>query len=137
MDTDYYLYAGTAIFSLITSLILLGILAFFAVCMWRIFVKAGKPGWAALVPIYSIIVELEIVGRPWWLIFLMFIPYANMVVAIILMLSLAKVFGKSTGFAIGLIFLSIVFIPILAFDDSKYLGPEPMPEQIDSTGSQQ
>jgi hypothetical protein len=93
--------------------------------MWKIFVKAGKPGWAALIPVYSTLIELEILGRPWWFVLLMiFVPIANLVISIIIMLDFARVFGKSVAFALGLIFLSAVFIPILAFSDDKYLGPD-------------
>ncbi len=98
-------------------------IAFYLYCMWRIFVKAGKPGWAAIIPIYNIVMELEIIGRPWWWVLLMFVPLVNVVIAIIVLFDLAKVFGKGTGFGFGLLFLSFIFIPILAFGDARYLGP--------------
>lgn len=91
--------------------------------MWRIFVKAGKPGWAAIIPIYNVLVELEIVGRPWYWLLLMFIPVVDIVLAIIVLFRMAKVFGHSVGFGFGLLFLSFIFLPILAFDQSTYLGP--------------
>lgn len=99
------------------------IIAVFIAAYWKIFTKAGKPGWAALVPIYNAIVLLEIVGRPVWWIILLFIPFVNVVVGIILVLDLTKSFGKSSAFAVGLILLSPIFILILAFDDSRYQGP--------------
>lgn len=99
------------------------VIVFYIYCMWRIFTKAGKPGWAAIIPIYNILVELEIVGRPWWWLLLMLVPVVNVVIGVIILLDLAKVFGKSTGFGLGLIFLAFIFIPILAFGDAKYLGP--------------
>ena len=68
------------------------------VVMWKIFVKAGKPGWGCIVPIYSTILQLEIAGRPIWWIFLMLIPFVNIVVSIIVILDFAKAFGKGTGF---------------------------------------
>jgi len=105
------------------TLLYIAVIVFYIYCMWRIFAKAGKPGWASIVPIYNILVELEIVGRPWWWLLLMFVPVANIVVSVIVLLDLAKVFGKSTGFGIGLILLSFIFIPVLAFGDAKYLGP--------------
>ncbi|HOJ03728.1 MAG TPA: DUF5684 domain-containing protein [Bacteroidota bacterium] len=98
------------------------IVAFFVVCYWKLYTKAGKPGWAAIVPIYNIIVLLEIVGKPVWWFILMLIPCVNIVVAILVSLELAKVFGKDTGFAIGLILLPFIFIPILAFGDAEYQG---------------
>ena len=99
------------------------VFAFSIVCLWRVYVKAGKPGWAAIVPIYNILVELEILGRPWWWLLLMLIPLVNIVIGIIIIFDLAKVFGKSSGFGFGLLFLSPVFMAILAFGDAKYIGP--------------
>ncbi len=87
---------------------------------WRIFTKAGEPGWAILVPIYNIIVLLKIVGKPAWWFILMIIPGVNLIVGIILTFELAKHFGKGTGFALGLLFLGPIFGPILAFGDAKY-----------------
>lgn len=99
------------------------VIVFYLYCMWRIFVKAGKPGWAAIIPIYNVLVELEIVGRPWYWLLLMFIPVVDIVLAIIVLFRMAKVFGHSVGFGFGLLFLSFIFLPILAFDQSTYLGP--------------
>jgi len=101
----------------------LAIAAFILVCMWRIYTKAGKPGWAALVPFYNTLVALELLGRPWWWLLLMFVPLANVVISIIMTFDYAKSFGKSIGFGFGLLFLSIIFIPILAFGSSRYVGP--------------
>lgn len=85
---------------------------------WVIFTKAGKPGWAAIIPIYNLVVLLEIVGRPIWWILLMFLCFP--VVFIIVMLDLAKAFGKDTIFAVGLILLGFIFLPLLAFGDATY-----------------
>jgi hypothetical protein len=98
-------------------------IVFYVFCMWRIFVKAGKPGWAAIIPIYNVLVELEIVGRPWYWLLLMFIPVVDVVLGIIVIFRFAKVFGHSIGFGFGLLLLAPIFFPILAFDESKYLGP--------------
>ncbi|MBP9041075.1 MAG: hypothetical protein KBF64_04800 [Anaerolineaceae bacterium] len=117
---DYNYGAGVGVFTYLFSLV---IAIFYIYCMWRIFVKAGKPGWAAIIPIYNVLVELEILGRPWWWLLLMLVPVVNFVIGIIIVFDLAKVFGKGTGFGFGLLLLSVIFIPILAFDDSKYLGP--------------
>lgn len=116
------------------TLLYIAVIVFYIYCMWRIFVKAGKPGWAAIVPVYNVLVELEIVGRPWWWLLLLFVPFANIVIGIIVLLDLAKVFGKSSGFGIGLILLAPIFIPILAFGDARYLGPiagQPLPPATD------
>ena len=91
--------------------------------MWKMFEKAGKPGWAAIVPIYNIIVMLEIVGRPLWWIVLLLVPCVNFVVGIMLCLDVAKSFGKTPAFGIGLAFLGFIFFPLLAFGDARYVGP--------------
>ena len=91
--------------------------------MWKVYVKAGQPGWAAIVPIYNIIVLLNIVGKPLWWIILFCIPFVNFVIIIMIMIELAKSFGKSTGFAFGLLLLGFIFFPILGFGDARYQGP--------------
>ena len=90
--------------------------------MWKVFAKAGKPGWAALIPIYNIIVLLQVVGRPVWWLALLFVPLVNLVILIILMSDLAKAFGKGTGFTVGLILLNGIFMLILGFGDAQYGG---------------
>ncbi len=105
--------------------IYLAIIVFMIASIWTLFTKAGKPGWAAIVPIYNIIVYLEICGKPAWWFILFLIPIANFIVTIMLAIELAKAFGKETGFAVGLILLPIVFLPMLAFGDAKYTAPVP------------
>ena len=90
---------------------------------WKIYEKAGKPGWAAIVPIYNIIVLLEIIGKPVWWILLLLIPCVNIIFAIWMTNLLSKSFGQSEGFTVGLLLLGVVFYPILAFGNYKYLGP--------------
>ncbi|OGS41323.1 MAG: signal peptidase I [Euryarchaeota archaeon RBG_13_31_8] len=119
MDYDY----GASVGMIVGYLFYIAIAVFILVCMWKIFTKAGKPGWAAIIPIYNTLVELQILGRPWWWLLLMFVPVVNFVISIIIIFDLAKVFGKSTGFGFGLLFLSFIFIPILAFSNAKYVGP--------------
>lgn len=94
--------------------------------MWKVFEKAGKPGWAAIIPIYNAIILLEIVGKPIWWFFLFLIPVVNLIIAIMVLMDLAKSFGKSAGFAFGLLLLGFVFFPILGFGSARYLGP-PVP----------
>jgi len=88
---------------------------FIIICLWKIFAKAGKPGWASLVPIYNLVVMLEIVKKPVWWILLLLIPGVNIIILIIIYIELAKAFGQGTGFGIGILFLGIIFIPLLAF----------------------
>ena len=89
---------------------------------WKMFEKAGKPGWAIIVPIYNIIVMLEIAGKPIWWIILLIIPVVNLIVLIMVYHNISKAFGKDVGFTIGLILLGFIFIPILGFGDAKYQG---------------
>ena len=93
------------------------------VAAWVIYEKAGEAGWKCLIPIYSTLVLLKIVGRDWWWILLLFIPIVNIIVWIIVMIDLAKSFGHGVGFAIGLILLPFIFGLILAFGADTYKGP--------------
>jgi hypothetical protein len=99
------------------------ILVLMIVSLWKIFEKAGKPGWAAIIPIYNIIVLLEIVNKPVWWIVLLLIPFVNIVILIIVMHRLSLSFGQGAGFTVLLIFLGIVGYPLLAFGNYKYVGP--------------
>jgi len=88
--------------------------------MWKTFAKAGQPGWGCIVPIYNAYLILKIAGRPWWWLFLLIIPFVNLIVLIIVFLDFAKNFGKGVGFALGLIFLGFIFYPVLGFSDAQY-----------------
>jgi hypothetical protein len=92
------------------------------VSLWKIFTKAGWPGWASIIPFYNFYVICRIAGKPGWWLVLMLIPLVNFIVAIIVFFGLAKSFGKGAGFALGLILLGIIFLPILAFGDARYQG---------------
>ena len=98
----------------------IGILAI--VAMWKIFEKAGEPGWAAIIPFYNLYELFKITWGSGWMFLLMLVPVANLVIYIITMVKLAKAFNRSGGFAVGLIFLSVIFYCILAFDTSTYVG---------------
>lgn len=119
MDYNYGYEGGIGI---VGWLFYMAIIVFMLVTMWKVYVKAGKPGWASLIPFYNILVMLEIVGKPWWYLLLMFIPIVNIVISIMVTLDTAKVFAKGSGFGVGLIFLPFIFYPILAFGDAKYQG---------------
>lgn len=105
---------------LIIIVIYLAILVVVIAGMWKTFTKAGKPGWACIVPFYNSWVLVKIVNRPVWLFVLLIIPYVNVIGWIIASLDLAKSFGKGVGFAIGIIFLPFIFIPILGFGSATY-----------------
>ncbi len=92
--------------------------------LWRIFTKAGQPGWAAIIPIYNIYVLLQIVGRPGWWLILYFIPVANFVVALLVSIDLAKSFGKSAAWGVILLFVfNAIGYLLLGFGDATYKGP--------------
>ena len=101
---------------------------FYIIAYWKVFEKAGQPGWATLIPIYSAIVFLRIIGKPWWWILLFCIPVVNIVFLIWAINLLSKSFGQSEGFTIGLIVLGIVFVPLLGFGRYQYIGPVGNPE---------
>ncbi len=88
--------------------------------IWKVFEKAGQPGWAAIVPFYNVYVMLQIAGKPTWWLILFFIPIANLIVAILVNISIAEKFGKSSGFGIGLALLGFIFYPMLGFGDAQY-----------------
>ena len=106
---------------MIGVILYLAIMLIMIIAMWKIFTKAGKPGWAILIPIYNIIVLLEIVGKPWWWFFLIW--FLAPIFGIWTMNLLSKSFGKDVGFTIGLILLGIVFVPVLGFGSAEYQGP--------------
>ncbi|MGZ7032929.1 MAG: DUF5684 domain-containing protein, partial [Thermoanaerobaculia bacterium] len=81
-----------------------------------------EPGWAAIVPIYNMIVLLKIAGKPLWWIILLFIPFVNFIIVILVYFALAKNFGKGAGFALGMVFLPFIFLPLLAWGDARYQG---------------
>jgi hypothetical protein len=92
--------------------------------LWKVYVKAGKPGWASIIPFYNIWVMLEIVGRPGWWLILFFIPFVNFVISIIIAIDLAKSFGKDALYGIILLwFFNIIGFLMLGFGDAQYEGP--------------
>lgn len=101
------------------------IFALMIVSWWKIFEKAGRPGWASIIPIYNLIVGFQIIGQPVWWILLLLVPVVNVVIVFLANLELARRFGQDAGFAVGLFFLGIVFLPLLAFGDYQYHAPEP------------
>jgi hypothetical protein len=92
--------------------------------LWKVFSKAGQPGWAAIIPFYNIYVMTKIIGRPWWWLLLLFIPIVNIVVSIIMAIDLAQSFGKDATYGVILLWLfSIIGYLILGYGDAEYQGP--------------
>lgn len=87
---------------------------------WKIFRKAGRPGWYAIIPFFNIYIYLKIAGMSGWTMFLLIIPIISLLPMIYLQHRIAKNFGKGVGFSLGLILIPIIFVPVLAFDDSVY-----------------
>ena len=118
---DYTTSAGEA--SPVSIIISLLIALLVIIAMWKVFTKAGQPGWASIIPIYNLYIWCKIVGRQWWWILLMLIPFVNFIILIILCIDTAKSFGKGVGFGIGLALLGVIFWPILGFGSAQYQGP--------------
>ena len=102
-------------------MIALIIIVFFVATFWKIFSKANQPGWAAIIPIYNLIVFMWIIKKPAVILLLLLIPIVNIFFAISFVHSLSKSFGNGAGFTIGLIFLPFIFYPILAFGNYQYI----------------
>jgi hypothetical protein len=122
--------AGGGIAGAIFGLIYLAVIIAMIAGMWKTFAKANEPGWAAIIPIYNLVVLLKIVGRPvWWVVLYLLgiIPIVGglvvIVVSFIVNIDLAKSFGKGAGFGVGLALLPFVFYPMLGFGDAQYSGP--------------
>jgi Family of unknown function (DUF5684) len=109
---------GPAVLGVGLVLALIAIIAW-----WKVFTKAGYPGWACLIPIYNLYILIKIAGKPGWWIVLFLIPVVNFVIAIIVHIGVANHFGKSALFGLGLAFLPFIFYLILAFGDAQYIGP--------------
>ncbi len=107
----------------VMMLFILGLNLLILASLWKIFSKAGKPGWGCLIPVYNFVLICEIVGRPTWWVLLMFIPCANIIVAFLLAIDLAEAYGQGAGFGVGMIMLPYIFYPILGFGSASYRGP--------------
>ncbi|MBN2029590.1 signal peptidase I [bacterium] len=116
METSYdFLTIGP-----IAWVIYIAFILFYIIVMWKVFVKAGQPGWGILIPIYNVYLILKIAKRPGWWLILYLIPVVNLIIAIMIQFDIAKNFKKGVGFGFGLLLLGFIFYPILAFGDAKY-----------------
>ena len=110
---------GSPVVTLIVYLIL--VIAWIA-GLWKIFEKAGKPGWAAIVPIYNVIVLLQVVGKPVWWIILLLIPIVSLIIMIIVLLDLVKKFGQPGWHVLLALFFGFAYMPYLGFGSPQYQG---------------
>jgi len=108
--------------NLIGALVPLAIIVFLIAAVWKVFTKAGQPGWAIFIPIYNAYIMLKIAGKPGWWLILLIIPVVGLIVSIIMIVAIAQNFGKGVGFAVGMILLPIIFYPILGFGSAQYMG---------------
>ena len=113
-----------AIIGLLFVAIYLAIVVVIIAGVWKVFVKAGQPGWAAIIPIYNLIVLLQVAGKPLWWFFLFLIPIVNLVMLILVSIAVAEKFGKGAGFGVGLALLGFIFYPILGFGSAQYQGSQ-------------
>ena len=113
-------------FAIITIVIVL-------ISHWFIFKKAGEEGWKAIIPFYSSYTLCKIAIGNGWPFLIGLVPYVNIVFGIYITVMMCKAFGKSTLFKIGAVFLPIIFIPILAFNDDIYIGPDGEQVDVNST----
>ena len=114
-DTVSSLAEGIAAIGAIIIIISLALSIVLIIAQWKIYKKAGKPGWASIIPIYNFIVLLQIVELPIWYIALLIIPFANIYAMFKIYIELSHKFGKSTGFGVATFFFSFICLPILAF----------------------
>jgi hypothetical protein len=126
---DAGMLAGVGIFGFLCIIVF--VLGIWALMWWKVFEKAGEPGWASIVPIYNYCVLFKISGKPMWWVVVAFIPFVGGLILIVLMIlamiDLAPKFGKDTGFAIGMILLPFVFFPILGFGSAQYSSVPSVP----------
>jgi hypothetical protein len=115
--------AGVGLF----ILVVLAVIVFYVAAAWRLFSKAGVPGWGVIIPIYNIYLWCKIAGRPGWWVLLFIVPLINIVVHLIVSLDVARGFAKSGGFGVGLWLLGFIFVPILGYGAATYVGPNPTP----------
>ncbi len=102
-------------------LFIFAIAIFYIICMWKIYTKAGEPGWACLVPVYNYMVLAKMAGKEeWWGLVIALFPPIGIFLLFVVVLELAKKFGKSAAYGLGLIFLGFIFLPMLAFGDAEY-----------------
>lgn len=114
--------SGGSVFGVVLVALIVAVIAIAA--MWKVFVKAGKPGWGAIIPIYNVYLVIKVAGRPGWWLLLYLIPFVNIIVHLLVAIDVAKAFGKSDAFGIiALWFFSIIGYLILGFGDAEYKGP--------------
>ena len=121
-----------AALGVVLILMILAVALLVVIGMWKVFTKAGQPGWAAIIPFYNVIVLLRVAGLPWYWVFALFLQIipiigqlAFMVLTVMCLHRISTRFGQGVGFTIGLTLLSPIFFLILGFGSFKYVGEQP------------
>lgn len=120
MDDAYVAAAAGVMMVYMVILLIVSIISL--VGLWKIFVKAGKPGWGAIIPIYNMYCLFEMSFGTGWLFLLCFVPCVNAVMMIIMWIKLAQAFGKGAGYGVGILLVPFIFLPMLGFGDAQYVG---------------
>jgi hypothetical protein len=125
MEYEYSTNDPAVVAAIMTPIMLISLVlaVIMIIALWKIFTKAGEPGWAAIVPIYNAYVEFKIAGMNPWMFLLLFVPIANIVVAIIVALKLGERFGKGGAWSFFLLILIPIGYLILAFGKAQYSPP--------------
>jgi hypothetical protein len=113
--------SSSSMSSMIYPIVMFAMIFLTLAAMWRLFAKAGEPGWKCIVPVYGAVVLLRLVGRPWWWLLLLLVPVVNLFPSVMLCFDLAKAFGKGPGTGFGVLLLGPIFIMWLAFSDARYV----------------
>jgi hypothetical protein len=92
------------------------------VALWFVLKKGGEQGWAAIIPVYNLLMVIKIAGKPWWYILLLLIPIVNIVIVIMILHGISKSFGKGGWVTVGLFFFRTIFFAILGFGKAEYTG---------------
>jgi len=111
------LIAGLSIFYIVILVVIIA-------SLWKVFAKMGQPGWSGIIPILNYVIIARLSGKDWWFGLLVLVPCIGFIFAIILLNELSKLFGQGVGFTIGLVLLPFIFLPILAFGQYQYNGPQ-------------
>lgn len=109
---------------MIGLLVWLAVMGVMIASMWKVFDKAGQPGWGCLVPFYNVFLMCKIANRPAWWMVLFFIPFVSIIAYAVISFDIAKSFGKGAGFGVGLFLLGFIFYPLLAFGSAEYYPPD-------------
>ena len=104
------------------TIIILGLSILGIVAQWKLFTKAGKPGWGCLIPFYNSYCLMDMAFGNGWLFLLGFVPCVNLILSVMFCFKLASAFRMGTAFGFGLLFLNPIFILILGLGDYQYYG---------------